>query len=68
MGKVTATATNVNVNTLADRKSEYYRVKLNPNKRCKESSGAQAAPERRRNFFVCKFGGFKLRAGFGVSC
>ena len=22
----------------------------------------------RRNFFVCKFGGFKLRAGFGVSC
>ncbi len=46
MGKVTATATNVNVNTLADRKSEYYRVKLNPNKRCKESSGAQAAPEK----------------------
>jgi len=29
---------------------------------------ALAAAKRPRNFFVCKFGEFKLRVGFGLPC
>ncbi len=33
---------------------------------CRLAHGALDA--RRRNFFVCKFAMFKLRAGFGIPC